>query len=118
MAVATQASPGPRDVKTYLYNWEGLDKNNKTVRGDLRAASETVVTTTLRRQGIRVIKVKRISLSAWLDGKEEAASRAPRGEQSKPQAAPLSGPGPAVPTPPAHKPVPARPVAAASPAGA
>lgn len=62
MAVATQASRGQRDVKTYLFNWEGLDKNNKTLRGDLRAASETVVTTTLRRQGIRVIKVKRISL--------------------------------------------------------
>ena len=62
MAVATQASRGARDVKTYIFNWEGLDKNNKTVRGDLRAASETVVTTTLRRQGIRVIKVKRLSL--------------------------------------------------------
>jgi type IV pilus assembly protein PilC len=62
MAVATQAARGQRDVKTYLFSWEGLDKNNKTLRGDLRAASETVVTTTLRRQGIRVIKVKRISL--------------------------------------------------------
>jgi len=62
MAVATQASRGQRDVKTYIFNWQGLDKNNKTVRGDLRAASETVVTTTLRRQGIRVVKVKRLSL--------------------------------------------------------
>src|SRR5512140_386452 len=62
MAVATPASRGPRDVKTYIFNWEGLDKNNKAIRGDLRAASETVVTTTLRRQGIRVLKVKRISL--------------------------------------------------------
>lgn len=62
MAVATPASRGQRDVKTYIFNWEGVDKNNKTIRGDLRAASETVVTTTLRRQGIRVIKVKRISL--------------------------------------------------------
>ena len=62
MAVATQAARGQRDVKTYIFNWEGVDKNNKTMRGDLRAASETVVTTTLRRQGIRVIKVKRLSL--------------------------------------------------------
>ncbi|MEP7085113.1 MAG: type II secretion system F family protein, partial [Betaproteobacteria bacterium] len=62
MAVATQASRAQRDVKTYIFTWEGLDKNNKTMRGDLRAASETVVTTTLRRQGIRVIKVKRLSL--------------------------------------------------------
>ncbi|MEO8134096.1 MAG: type II secretion system F family protein [Betaproteobacteria bacterium] len=62
MAVATQARRGQRDVKTFIYNWEGVDKNNRTMRGDLRAASETVVTTTLRRQGIRVIKVKRLSL--------------------------------------------------------
>jgi type IV pilus assembly protein PilC len=62
MAVATPASRPQRDVKTYIFNWEGVDKNNKAVRGDLRAASETVVTTTLRRQGIRVLKVKRLSL--------------------------------------------------------
>ena len=64
MAVATQSAQqqrAPRDVKTYLFNWEGIDKSNKTVRGELRAASETVVTSTLRRQGIRVTKVKRLS---------------------------------------------------------
>ena len=62
MAVATQAGRAPRDVKTYLFNWEGVDKNNKTIRGDLRAASETVVTSTLRRQGIRVVKVKKLTM--------------------------------------------------------
>ena len=62
MAVATPASRGQREVRTYLFSWEGVDKTNKTIRGDLRAASETVVTSTLRRQGIRVVKVKRLSL--------------------------------------------------------
>jgi type IV pilus assembly protein PilC len=63
MAVATQtAARGQREVKTFIYNWEGVDKNNRTMRGDMRAASETVVTSTLRRQGIRVIKVKKLSL--------------------------------------------------------
>ena len=65
MAVATQPTQqqqrATRDVKTYLFNWEGIDKTNKTVRGELRAASETVVTSTLRRQGIRITKVKRLS---------------------------------------------------------
>ena len=64
MAVATQPAPqqrAARDVKTYLFNWEGIDKNNKTIRGELRAASETVVNSTLRRQGIRITKVKRLS---------------------------------------------------------
>ena len=63
MAVATQTAPrGQREVKTFIFNWEGVDKNNRTMRGDMRAASETVVTSTLRRQGIRVIKVKKLSL--------------------------------------------------------
>ena len=62
MAVATPPSRAPRDVKTFLYSWEGIDKSNKTIRGDLRAASETVVTSTLRRQGIRVLKVKKVSM--------------------------------------------------------
>jgi len=63
MAVANPtAARGAREVKTFIFNWEGVDKNNRTMRGDMRAASETVVTSTLRRQGIRVIKVKKLSL--------------------------------------------------------
>ena len=62
MAVATQAARGQREVKTFIFNWEGVDKNNRTMRGDMRAASETVVTSTLRRQGIRVTRVKKLSM--------------------------------------------------------
>jgi type IV pilus assembly protein PilC len=58
MATATVAR---RDVKireqTFL--WEGVDRNNKPLRGEMRAVSETVATTNLRRQGIRVVKIKR-----------------------------------------------------------
>src|SRR5256886_3255284 len=46
-------------VKEALYVWEGVDRNNKPMRGEMRGASETVVTTNLRRQGIRVLKIKR-----------------------------------------------------------
>jgi type IV pilus assembly protein PilC len=58
MATATVAR---REVKTkeQTFLWEGVDRNNKPVRGELRAVSETVATTTLRRQGIRVVKIKR-----------------------------------------------------------
>lgn len=49
-------------VKEYSFVWEGKDKSGKVVRGELRAASETVVTTTLRRQGILPIKVKKQSI--------------------------------------------------------
>ncbi len=46
-------------VKEYTYLWEGIDRANRQVRGESKAASETVVTTNLRRQGIRVQKIKR-----------------------------------------------------------
>jgi type IV pilus assembly protein PilC len=62
MATATTTAAGRKDratVKEYTYVWEGLDRSNRQVRGEVKAASETVVTTTLRRQGIRVTKLKR-----------------------------------------------------------
>src|SRR5437773_8926042 len=46
-------------VKEYTYLWEGIDRNNRTIRGEARAASETVVTSSLRRQGMRITKLKR-----------------------------------------------------------
>jgi type IV pilus assembly protein PilC len=46
-------------VREQTFLWEGVDRNNKPMRGELRAVSETVATTNLRRQGIRVQKIKR-----------------------------------------------------------
>ena len=57
MATATAAAR--RDVKEYTFLWEGTDRSNRQVRGESRAASETVVVSNLRRQGIRVAKIKR-----------------------------------------------------------
>jgi type IV pilus assembly protein PilC len=61
MATATTAARRlPRkDVKEYTYLWEGFDRNNRNVRGEMKAASETVVTSSLRRQGIRIVKLRR-----------------------------------------------------------
>ncbi len=59
MATATAAAR--RDVKEYTFIWEGLDRNNRQVRGEVKAASETVVVTNLRRQGIKISKIKRQS---------------------------------------------------------
>ena len=58
MATATVAR---RDLKVreQTFLWEGIDRNNKPLRGEMRAVSETVATTNLRRQGIRVVKIKR-----------------------------------------------------------
>src|ERR1043165_10127814 len=55
-AAAVAAAKGPKD---FVYSWEGKDKAGKTVRGELRAVSETAVNATLRRQGIMVQKVKK-----------------------------------------------------------
>ena len=58
MATATAAAR-KQDVKESNYTWEGRDKQGKIVKGDMRATGEAVVRTTLRRQGVQVIKVKR-----------------------------------------------------------
>jgi len=60
MATATVARRDLK-VKDQTFLWEGVDRNNKPMRGELRAVSETVATTNLRRQGIRVTKIKRQS---------------------------------------------------------
>lgn len=60
MATATTVARKERSqVREYTFVWEGLDRANRQVRGETKAASETVVTTSLRRQGIRVTKLKR-----------------------------------------------------------
>ncbi|WIM05225.1 MAG: type II secretion system F family protein [Candidatus Nitricoxidivorans perseverans] len=58
------AGPGSSDrkspgVKEFHFTWEGKDKTGKIVRGEMRAASEAVVNTTLRRQGVMPVKVKK-----------------------------------------------------------
>jgi type IV pilus assembly protein PilC len=50
-----------QDDKQATFAWEGKDKTGKLIRGEMRAASETVARTTLRRQGIMVSKVKKMS---------------------------------------------------------
>jgi type IV pilus assembly protein PilC len=48
-----------REVKEQTYQWEGRDKAGKTVKGEMRASGEAVVQSSLRRQGISVLKVKK-----------------------------------------------------------
>lgn len=58
MASKALKSP-PRAVKESNFRWEGRDRTGKTVRGEMRAGGETVVSTTLRRQGIIATKVRK-----------------------------------------------------------
>jgi type IV pilus assembly protein PilC len=59
MATAAAANPARREVKEITFAWEGRDRQGKIVKGDMRASGEAVVQSTLRRQGISVIKIKR-----------------------------------------------------------
>ena len=57
--VAKKAAPSGK--KETAYAWTGKDKAGKVVRGELRAAGESLVVATLRRQGIQVQSVKKVS---------------------------------------------------------
>jgi len=58
--MATAARSKASAVKESAFLWEGKNKDGKTVRGEMRAASESVVQTTLRRQGVTNSKVKKV----------------------------------------------------------
>ena len=55
MATAAAA----RDIKDFVFEWEGKDKNGKVVRGEVRSGGEAQVSAQLRRQGVLVTKVKK-----------------------------------------------------------
>jgi type IV pilus assembly protein PilC len=61
MATATAAAGKKKDVKEFVYSWTGTDKSGKTLRGEMRAGGEAFVNATLRRQGIKVLKLKKAS---------------------------------------------------------
>jgi type IV pilus assembly protein PilC len=46
-------------TKDIVFEWEGKDKNGKSVRGEMRAGGEAMVSASLRRQGVMVNKVKK-----------------------------------------------------------
>lgn len=70
MAVAI-AQRRPTGVKEYTFLWEGIDRSNRNVRGELKSASENVVRSNLRRQGIRITKLKRQSFRGGRAVKEK-----------------------------------------------
>jgi type IV pilus assembly protein PilC len=47
------------NVKEYSFEWEGKDRQGRAVKGEMRAAGESVVSAALRRQGITVTEVRK-----------------------------------------------------------
>jgi len=58
MATASAAARKPA-IKDFNFTWVGQERGGKTVRGEMRAAGEAQVNATLRRQGIKVVEVKK-----------------------------------------------------------
>ena len=49
-------------TKEINFFWEGTDKKGKYVKGEMKAQGESFVNATLRRQGIKVAKIKKESV--------------------------------------------------------
>lgn len=70
MAVAQKKSA----TKEHVFSWEGTDKAGKRVKGEMRAGGEAQVNAILRRQGVKVSKVKkqRVSVGSKITEKDIA----------------------------------------------
>ena len=62
--MASAARSRASAVKESTFLWEGKNKDGKSVRGEMRAASDSVVQTTLRRQGVTNAKIKKVRFKA------------------------------------------------------
>jgi type IV pilus assembly protein PilC len=60
--MAAVAKKDVKEVKQYNYAWVGKDKAGKIIKGEVRAAGESAVSANLRRQGIQVQKIKKVTM--------------------------------------------------------
>lgn len=58
--MATPSKNKTSGIKEISFLWEGRNRDGKTVRGEMRAASESVVQTILRKQGLTNVSVKKV----------------------------------------------------------
>lgn len=59
-----------KKIKEISFSWEGKDKSGKMVKGEMRAAGAVIVTSTLRRQGIRVTKIAKARSNGTIRDKD------------------------------------------------
>src|SRR5574337_22944 len=53
------ATAATSNIKEFVFEWEGKDRNGKLVRGETRAAGENQVQASLRRQGVLPSKIRK-----------------------------------------------------------
>ena len=68
--MATLTAQTEKKIKEINYSWEGKDKSGKEIKGEMRAAGTVVVTSTLRRQGIKVTKIKKVQSGGKITDKD------------------------------------------------
>lgn len=68
--MATLIAQSEKKLKEINYSWEGKDKTGKQLKGEMRAAGTVVVTATLRRQGIKVTKIKKMQSGGNITDKD------------------------------------------------
>lgn len=68
--MATVAAQTDKKSKEFNYAWEGMDKTGKKIKGEMRAAGPVIITSTLRRQGIKVTKIKKFRSSGKITDKD------------------------------------------------
>ena len=59
--MAAVAKKDVKEVKQFNYAWTGKDKAGKVIKGEVRAAGDAAVAANLRRQGIQVQSIKKVS---------------------------------------------------------
>ena len=64
MSKASGNSSSVSSAQTFIYEWEGKDRQGKPARGEVRAAGENQVQAHLRRQGLVPIKIKKQRLGS------------------------------------------------------
>ncbi len=68
--MATVTAHTENKLKEINYSWEGKDRAGKQLRGEMRAAGTVIVTSTLRRQGIKVTKIKKTQSGGKITDKD------------------------------------------------
>ncbi len=68
--MATVTTHAEKKLKEINYSWEGKDKTGKHVKGEMRAAGTVVITSILRRQGIKVTKIKKAQSGGKITDKD------------------------------------------------
>lgn len=68
--MATLTAQADKKLKEFNYSWEGKDKTGKQLKGEMRAAGTVIVTSTLRRQGIKVTKIKKTGSGGKITDKD------------------------------------------------